>query len=625
MLFQIHSLLSELSKPHQTILKTKQIHALIAKTRLSLDPFFATKLVRFYAHNDDLCSAHNLFDETPARSVFLWNSIIRAYARARKFNDALSLFERMLGTETKPDNFTYACVVRACCENFDLDVMRLVHTRVIVSGLGLDLICGSALVTGYSKLYLVDEASKVFYGMPERDLALWNSMVSGYGHCGLCNKGLELFSWMRHMGQQPDGYTLVGLISGLVDSHGLLSVGQGLHGFCLKSGFDRTVHVGSSLVSMYSRFKCMDSANIVFSSLLQPDVVAWSSLITGYSQCGEYGKALLYFWKLNMEMDKKADPILISAVLEAAARSTNARFGSEIHGYVVRHGFESNVMVSSALIDMYFKCGFTCLGIGVFEIMPERSTISYNCLISGLGLNGMAYQAFEMFDEMLVVGLKPDDSTFSALLTACCHAGLLNDGWEIFRRMKYEFSIQPRTEHYVHMVKLLGMAGELEEAYNFILCLPKPVDSSIWGAMLSCCDGHGNSELAEVVSQQLLENEPKKGAYRVMLSNIYAGDGRWDDVQKLRGDIAERGVSVFSCDHQAEAANINASMWLQTAIFHGAFSVLNSNENGGSSSLEVLPFQSLSIPSQHQKQFEEISSLGNQPTLQNSFPNCFQT
>ncbi|XP_022716486.1 putative pentatricopeptide repeat-containing protein At1g64310 [Durio zibethinus] len=554
MVFQVHSLLSELSKPHQTILKTKQLHALISKTHLSLDPFFATKILRFYALNHDLCSARKLFDETPQRSVFLWNSIIRAYAQAHNFNDALSLFNKMLGTKTKPDNFTYACVIRACYENFDLDGIRIVHTRVILSGLGLDSICGSALVTGYSKLCLVDEASKLFYRIPEKDLVLWNSMVSGYGNRGLSNKGLMLFSWMRLMGQQPDGYTLVALISGLVDS-GLLSVGQGIHGFCLKSGFDCSVHVGSSLVSLYSRFKCLDSANIVFSSLLQPDLVAWSSLITGYSQCGDYDKALFYFRKLNMEKGKRADPILISAVLAATAQSANERFGSEIHGYVVRHGFDSNVMVSSALIDMYSKCGIVSLGIRVFEIMPERSIISYNSLIWGLGLNGLTYQAFKMFDEMLVISLEPDESTFSALLSACCHAGLFDDGWEIFRRMIYEFSIQPTTEHYVYMVKLLGMAGELEEAYNFILCLPKPVDCGIWGALLSCCDTHGNSKLAEAISQQLVENEPKKSAYRVMLSNIYAVHGRWDAVQKLRDDIAGTRVRKFPALSWIESGN----------------------------------------------------------------------
>jgi len=125
----------------------------------------------------------------------------------------------------------------------------------------------------------------------------------------------------------------------------------------------------------------------------------------------------------------------------------------------------------------------------------------------------------------------------SALLCACCHAGLLQDGQEIFRKMKDEFQTQARTEHYVYMVKLFGMAGKLEEAYNLILSLPEPVDCGIWGALLSCCDARGNSNLAEIVAQRLFEDNPEKNSYRIMLSNIYASDGRWDDVQKLRNDM----------------------------------------------------------------------------------------
>ncbi|GMI86593.1 Organelle transcript processing 71 [Hibiscus trionum] len=191
MVFQTHSLL--VYQNFQS-LNTKQLHALIFKTHLSPHPFFATKLLWFYAFNHDLCSARNLFDKAPQRSVFLWHSIIRAYAQAHHFNDALSLFNKMLASKTKPDNFTYASVTRACYDNFDLDGMRLVHEIVILSGLGLDSICGSALVTGYSKLCLVHEASKVFRKIPEKDLVLWNAMVSGCVNCGLLNKGLEFFS-----------------------------------------------------------------------------------------------------------------------------------------------------------------------------------------------------------------------------------------------------------------------------------------------------------------------------------------------------------------------------------------------------------------------------------------------
>ncbi|XAR50221.1 hypothetical protein NMG60_11004489 [Bertholletia excelsa] len=231
------------------------------------------------------------------------------------------------------------------------------------------------------------------------------------------------------------------------------------------------------------------------------------------------------------------DPILIASLLSAVAQLAIVGPGIEIHGYVLRHGFESSIIVCSALIDMYSKCGFLKLGSQIFEIMPERNAISYNSMISALGLHGHASEAFERFNEMIGKGYKPDESTFSAILCACCHAGLLKDGKEYFRKMKCEFGLDARTDHYVHLVKLLGMGGKLEEAYNLIKSLPEPVDCSIWGALLSCCDAVQNSELVEIVSQRLFEYNPLNTKYRIMLSNIYASDGRWDEVRKLRGVI----------------------------------------------------------------------------------------
>ncbi|XP_043687239.1 putative pentatricopeptide repeat-containing protein At1g64310 isoform X2 [Telopea speciosissima] len=498
------SLAFELSQSYQPLSLTKQLHALIIKYQLSFDPFFATRIIRFYALNRDLRTARNVFDRTPSRSVYLWNSMIRAYAQYHKFNHAFSLFRSMLGTQVKPDNYTFACILRACSENLDPFGLRMAHGRVILSGLEWDSVSSSALVSAYSKLCLIDEASKVFHGISEPDLVLWNTMVSGYGCCGLWEKGLELFSMMRKLGEKPDEYTLVGLISGFTEPS-LLEIGRGIHGFCLKKGFDFNTHVGSAL-------------------------------------SGKCEEALLLFREMTYLKGKKADSILIASVLVATARLAIARPGREIHGYVLRHGLEVEVMVSSAIVDMYSKCGFVGLGLQVFETMSEKNVIAYNSTISGLGSHGLAFRAFGVFDEMLEDGLKPDEATFSALLSACCHAGLVKDGQELFRRMKDEYGIEARTQHHVYMVKLLGMAGELGKAYDLIQSMPQIPDSGVWGALLSSCYIHGNLELGEIVARQLFQIEPNKTAYRVMLSNIYACDGRWDDVKKLRDDMEEAGL-----------------------------------------------------------------------------------
>lgn len=528
------SLLAQYTKSNQTLSITRILHSFIIKNNLSRDPFYATKITRFYALNNDLISARNLFDETPQRSVYLWNSIIRAYARAHKFFDAFLLFKCMLVSEIKPDNYTFACILRACSESFDFQGVRVVHGKVIVSGLGLDYICNSALVSCYSKLSLVVEASSVFLVIDEPDLVLWNAMISCYGSCGELAKGIELFNEMLKLGIRPDGYTMVGLMMGLVDQ-GLLEIGEVFHGFCVKCGLIMNAHVGSVLVRVYSRCKNMDVACSVFDSLLQPDLVTWSALITGFSQAGDPVNALIFFTKLLMG-GASVDSVLLASVLTASSQLAILGLGCEIHGYAVRHGRDNEVMVSSALVDMYAKCGFLESGIRVFRNMVGRNIVSYNSVISGLGLYGRADEAFKVFEKLLKNGLKPDEATFSGLLCACCHAGLVNDGRQYFKRMSGEFGIQAKTEHHVYMVKILGMDGRMREAYEFTKSLPEPVHCSVWGALLSCCDAYNTNELSEVIVNHLIENKWRNRSYDVMLSNLYAGKGRWNNVKQLRVD-----------------------------------------------------------------------------------------
>ena len=240
------------------------------------------------------------------------------------------------------------------------------------------------------------------------DLVLWSSIISAYGNCGFWDKGLELFNDMRSMGEKPDGFTIVGLLLGVSDSS-LVDIGQAIHGFCLKSGFEANVHVGSALVSMYSKCKSINSAQKVFCGICQPDLVSWSALITGFSQSGEHEKALFFFKELTLQ-GKKSDSVLTASVLAVASHVACVKLGIQIHAYVLRQGLESDVMVSSALIDMYSKSGYLRLAIRVFEIMPQRTIVSYNLLILGFGLHGLASKAFEMFEEVLESGLVPDES-----------------------------------------------------------------------------------------------------------------------------------------------------------------------------------------------------------------------
>lgn len=453
------------------------------------------------------------------------------------------MFRKMRSSECKPDNFTFACILRACSENLDLQGLRRVHGAVEALGIRKDPVVSSALVAAYSKLGLVGEASVVFDEMPDPDLVLWNSMTSGYGYSGCWKNGLKLFNKMRGMGKQPDAETLVGLMSSLLEPN-LLGIGRSIHNFCLKSGFDSSPHVGSVLVSMYSRCKCLTSALKVFHSIQHADLVTWSALITGLSQSGENEKAIALFKEMNMVVGNKADHIIIASLVSVIAQLAILGPATELRGYIVRHELDSDVKVSSALVDMYVKCGFLARGLLVFHKMPTRNVISYNLIIHAFALNGLPFDSYRMFEEMLANGHQPDESTFSALLCACCHAGLVEYGQVYYQRMKDEFGLEYRTEHNIYMVKLLGMAGKLQEAYELIKSLAEPVDSSIWGAFLSCCDVLGDSEMAEIAAKWLFENNEDKSAYGVMISNIYAGNGKWDKATKLRDQMRKTpGIS----------------------------------------------------------------------------------
>lgn len=532
---QIHGFLGS----HLPLSKTKQLHALIITSSL-LDPSFSrTKLLRLYGLNGALSSARLLFEEIPQRSVHSWNAMIRACARRSDFDGAFSLFLQMLRTGAGPDSHTFACILRACSEMPHARRVACTHGKLISSGLGADPLACSSIIAAYAKLGFVDMAGRVFRAVEQPDLVLWNSMLSAYAHWGYWPEGLELFSRMRSDGIAPDGYSMVGLLSCLRDPI-LIQIGRGSHGLCLKGGLDLGAHVRSALVSMYSRCGCMASAWQVFDGWpQQPDLVQWSAMVTGFLQAGEYARSIWVFSDMTASLRQRPDAVLIASVLSACGSLAAIRPGKAIHCYAYRLGIESDVAVACAIMNMYLKCGFTQPGSRIFLTMPEKNSTAYNIMISGLGSHGRGAEAVEVFEEMLSEGVKPDEATFSALLCACSsQAELARDAKALFVRMREEFGVPARTEHYVYMVKTLGMAGELKAAYELIKTMPTP-EAGAWGALLWCCNVHGDLELAETVAKELFVIQPEKGAYRVILSNMHAAEGNWAVVESMRSEMGE--------------------------------------------------------------------------------------
>jgi len=217
-------------------------------------------------------------------------------------------------------------------------------------------------------------------------------------------------------------------------------------------------------------------------------------------------------------------------------------YGKEVHEDIKRSGFQSDVYVGTALVDMYAKCGSITDARNVFDIMSKRDVVSWNAMIAGYAMHGCGKEAIEIFEQMEHSTSKPNNATFVGVLSACCHAGLVDEGWKYFDYMSKLYSITPVLDHYCCMADLLGRAGYLDEAYDFINRMPVKPDATVWSSLLAACRIHSNAELGEQVAECLFELDPTDAATYVLMSNIYAAAGRWDDIKKIRALMKERKV-----------------------------------------------------------------------------------
>lgn len=264
-------------------------------------------------------------------------------------------------------------------------------------------------------------------------------------------------------------------------------------------------------------------------------------MISGYAQNGQSVEALNSFSQMQLagvQPDSKTFACLLSACANLAAFEQ----GVSIHGVVIRSGFQSVVLVENALIDMYAKCGYLEKARGSFDKIPQRNLVSWNVMISGYALNGCGKEAVELFEQMQQSGISPNDVTFISVLCVCCHAGLVGEGQQYFDSMTRYDHIKPTMEHYIFMVDLLGRAGLLDKAEDFINKMPIQPNASVWRILLGACRVHRNVEIGEHVAEQLFEMDPLNAANYVVMSSIYLSAGRWEDAENVRRMMKERGI-----------------------------------------------------------------------------------
>ncbi|KAL5995656.1 hypothetical protein ACLOJK_025722 [Asimina triloba] len=525
------------SKSLENALKTHRA------VRHNASPVPPAHLIRMYDCCGSIRYARQVFDEIRHPDIYSWNAIIRAYSKHGRFKETLDLFRHLRRSDVSPDDFTFPCVLKACGDARDLSEGKLAHAFILKMGARRMVFVDNALVSMYARCGCVEDARKVFYRIGRRDIVSWNSMIAGLGENGLWEEALMVFSEMEQsgVGVLPDHFTFATVFKACGE---LLDLQRGIliHELVGKLYLGSDLLVNNAIVGFYARCGRMDMALAVFEKMPSKDVFSWTSMIAGYQQQGDNSEAL----KLLTEMQTsgvKPNQVCFTSVLPACAQLFHIHMGRAIHSVLIILGYVLDQFSFCSLIDMYCKCGNFEDAMQLFNEMPEKSVFSWNSLLSGLRMNGHGQKVVSLFRQMEDSGTEPDHVTFVALLSACGHSGMVNEGLHYFDCMTKKYRIAARTEHYACMVDLLGRAGKLAEAYELIKNMPVAPEADVWGALLGACRIHRNIRLGELAAEMLFELKPKGAGYYVLMSNIYATVGNWAMVERVRDLMKEKGVS----------------------------------------------------------------------------------
>ncbi|KAL8044403.1 hypothetical protein ABFX02_08G044100 [Erythranthe guttata] len=510
------------------------LHARCVKAGLSDNVRVQTSLLGMYSSCGDVVCAKNVFGHMMDKDDIAWNSIISAYVKNGRALESLEIFRSMLRNGANPTQFTYSLALTACAKSEDYDSGKLIHAQVLLSGTPIDLPLQNSLLDMYCSCNDTHTAYNVFLRIKNPDLISWNSMIGGFSENGDANKAMCMFiQLMRISYLQPDEYTLAAVISGTCEFPAR-SYGKPLHARTEKTSLGgNSMHIRSSLISMYFINNDPLSSQKIFGSFPNNDAVLWTDMIAGHVRIGDSENALNFFHEMSKQC-VNLDSFALSSALSACADLVTLRQGEMIHCLAVKTGNENEVCVHSSLVDMYAKNGELESATCTFSRLPKHDLMCWNSMLTGYSHHGKADEAFRIFFKMLKHGFKPDPVTILSLLSVCNHCGLVEKG-RFFWSYMVENCLRRGPRHYSCMISMLSRGGLWEEAEEMIMESPFVDDYlEYWRTVLSSCIKNGDLGVGIRAADRISRAGVEDSAANVLLSKIYAATGRWGDVLETR-------------------------------------------------------------------------------------------
>ncbi|KAL8514458.1 hypothetical protein ACS0TY_013536 [Phlomoides rotata] len=549
------------------------------------DTVFYNAMITCYSHNNDGNAAIQLFNDMKHQSFkpddFTYTSVLAALAliaSREKHCQQLHCAALKSGTGliTSVVNALLSVYVKCASSPSVSSSLLLSYARKLFDEMPVkDELSWTTMITGYVKNKDLDAAREVFDGMDEKLVVAWNSMISGYVQEGMVLEVFKMFRDMHSLGIKHDDFTYTNVLSACAAA-GLFLHGKQIHAYILrtveKPAWEFMVSVNNALITLYWKCGKIDQATNIFKSIGIKDLVSWNAILSAYVSVGKINEAkaifdqmcdknilswtvmisglahhgfgeeaLKLFSKMKSSGLEPCDYAFSGAITSCAVLAALEQ-GRQLHCQLIQLGFDSSLSAGNALITMYARSGVLDASYAVFLSMPCLDSVSWNAMIAALGQHGHGLKALELYEEMLEEHILPDRITFLTVISACSHAGLVEEGKRHFRSMDQIYGITPNEDHYARLIDLLCRAGKLSEAKEVIQTMPFEPGAPIWEALLSGSRLHGNTDLGAHAAEKLFEMIPQHDGTYILLANMFASVGRWDDVAKVRKFMRERGV-----------------------------------------------------------------------------------
>ncbi|XP_008801246.3 pentatricopeptide repeat-containing protein At2g27610 [Phoenix dactylifera] len=505
----------------------KEIHGRIYRLEGGVfSSFVSNSLVNLYAKCGMIHLAHSVFDGILQPNMVSWGSILSGYCQCGENEEALRIFSRAWKEGVEVNEFMVASVLSACSNLGVSAVGKQVHCYVIKSGIASDQFVEAGVIDMYVKCNELDLAYQAFSELDEPGLASWAALIAGYAHQGHGETAMGLFRKLHSSCLKPNEHIFPSVLVGC-SIVAAVEEGKQLHSLIIKSGFRMAAYVGNAVMDFYAKCGLLDESFKLFEEMEEHDIVSYNAMIARYADQCDFKGVMEHLKQMLLE-GINPNPYTYSSILKLCADLPVVGWGQQTHNLIIRLGLDTNVIVGSALIDMYAKCGRLEDARKVFHMMPSKNLVSWNSMLVGYAQHGFGVEALGIFHMMQMESVRPNEITFIGVLSACAHAGLVEQGQCYFDLMK-GYGIIPSMDHFACMVDLFSRAGLVERAYEFIKSIPIKPNKVTWRSLMAGCKTHGNLGIGLYAAEQILKIDPEDVSAHVMLSGVYAHAGMWDE------------------------------------------------------------------------------------------------